>query len=312
MCVIIAYHAPDVHCLRGCIVSLANQTVPRSDYEVFLVNAEGDSSIDALVKTFTEDSLKNFNFHYSRINQGGRAEARNYGIRHTRAKVLLFYASDFIAPPQLLEQHIKFHEQNTDSRLVGIGPAFFSKTHEVTPFMRWLEESGALFGVPLSATTSTIPAEFFYGGNTSIKADFLNEVGVFDKQLPHHCVEDFELGHRLFKSGMKTVFLPEAFAYHDHHITMQERRLAMEEAGESTAILASKNPGFMEHVGYREASKRPASLIHLLATWYRTKYFLFRRNKELSKYFELSMTQAWVKGYRSYKETNRSGASIAV
>jgi len=301
-----------VHCLKDCIVSLANQTVPRSDYEVFLVNAEGDSSIDSLVKTFTEDSLKDFNFHYFRINRGGRAEARNYGIKHAQARVLLFYASDFLAPPQFLECHIKFHGQNPDSRLVGIGPAFFSATHEVTPFMRWLEESGALFGVPLSATTSKIPGEFFYGGNTSIKADFLNEAGVFDEQLPHHCVEDFELGHRLFKRGMKTVFLREAFVYHDHHITIQERRTAMEEAGESTAILALKNPDFMAHVGYSVACKRPASMIRLVAAWYRIKYFLFRRDEDLSKYFELSMTQAWVKGYRRYKKTNRTDHPISV
>jgi GT2 family glycosyltransferase len=258
-------------------------------------------AIDSTVKSIAEDALKDFNFHYFRINKGGRAAAHNYGIRHARANLLLLYGCDFIATPELLEHHVRLHQQISDSKLVGIGPALFPSKFEITPFMRWLEQSGTLFGAPFSSTKSTIPEEFFYGVNTSIKKDLLDEVGPFDEQLPYHAVDDYEIGRRLFERGMRTVFLPRALAYHDHQISMRDRRQAMKEAGASTAILESKNPNFVTRDHYHEASRRPTGIVRLLAGWHRTKYFLLGREEELWKYFGLSMTQAWVGGYRNTK-----------
>lgn len=265
---------------------------------MILVNAEDDSTIDSIVKTIADDTPNDFNFHYFHMSKGGRAAARNYGIKHAQAKILVLYASDFIATPELLAHHLRLHEQDSDSKLVGIGPALFSSKLEMTPFMRWLEQSGAIFGVPFSATNSTIPKEFFYGGNTSIEKDLLNEVGPFDEQLPYHSVDDYEMGRRLFERGMRTVFLPEALAYHDDQILMHERRRAIKESGASMAILESKDPSFAARDHYHELRKRSPNIIRLLARWHQGKYLLFGREEELWRYFDLSMTQAWLEGYR--------------
>jgi GT2 family glycosyltransferase len=207
----------------------------------------------------------------------------------------LFFKSDFIATHQLLEDHLTLHEQKSDSKVVGIGPVAFLSKLEMTPFMRWLDESGALFGTKLSSCNTGIPVEFFFGANTSIKKDFLNSVGPFDEELPYHSVDDSEMGHRLFERGMKNVFLPDALAYHDHQISMEERRKALREAGESTAILDFRNPRCVSR-DLRHACS--AGMVRLLEGWYRTSFFLLRREQDLWKYFDRSMTRAWVDGYR--------------
>jgi GT2 family glycosyltransferase len=259
------------------------------------VNAEGDSAIDSTVNTIAENMPKDFNFHYFRIQKGGRAAARNHGIRQSAANVLFFFASDFIATPRLLEHHLTLHEQNSDSKVVGIGPVAFLSKLEMTPFMRWLDESGALFGTKLSSCNTGIPAEFFFGANTSIKKDFLNSVGPFDEELPYHSVDDSEMGHRLFERGMKNVFLPDVLAYHDHQISMEERLKALREAGESTAIIDFRNPRSVSRDRRHACS---AGMVRLLEGWYRTGFFLLRREQDLWKYFDMSMTRAWVDGYR--------------
>jgi len=73
--VIIALVRTHLHCLKDCISSLTTQTLPRSEYEVILVNAEGDSTIDSTVSAIAENMPKDFNFHYFRIQKGGRAAA---------------------------------------------------------------------------------------------------------------------------------------------------------------------------------------------------------------------------------------------
>jgi len=224
-------------------------------------------------------------------------------MRQSAGNILIFYASDFIATHQLLEHHLTLHEQKSDGKVVGIGPVAFLSKLDMTPFMRWLDESGALFGTKLSSCNTGIPPEFFFGANTSIKKDFLNSVGPFDEELPYHSVDDSEMGHRLFERGMKNVFLPDVLAYHDHQISMEERRKAMREAGESTAIWDSKNPRLVTRDRWHGCI---AGMVRLLTSWYRAKSLLLGREQDLWKYFSWSMTQAWVDGYRRTEKYQRT------
>jgi GT2 family glycosyltransferase len=250
------------------------------------VNAEGDSTIDSTVNAIKENMPKDFNLHYFRIQKGGRAAARNYGMRQSAGNILIFYASDFIATHRLLEHHLTLHEQNSGS-----------------------EVSGALFGTRLLPNNTGIPPEFFYGANTSIQKVFLNSVGPFDEVFPYDSVDDFEMGRRLLERGMKNVFLPGALAYHDHQISMEERRKAMREAGESTAIWDSKNPRLVTrdrwHRWYRWHGCI-AGMVRLLTSWYRAKSSLLENEQDLWKYFSWSMTQAWVDGYRRTEKYQRT------
>lgn len=296
--VIITFNRKFLSSTRDCIDSLTKQTLPRSKFEVILVSTGDDSTFDSTVNVIAGTVPKDFNFHCFSIQKGGRAAARNRGIEQSIEEILLFYACDFIATPQLLEHHLNLHQQNRDRQLVGIGSVVFSSKLDMTPLMHWLDESGALFGAKLLPSNTEIPAEFFFGANTSLKKDFLDSVGPFDEELPYDSVDDSEMGHRLFEHGMKNVFLPVALAYHDHQISMKERREALREAGESHAILDSRNPDFVTSDLRNRWQARNALVGRLLEGWHRTIYSLIGCEDDLWKYFDLSMARAWVDGYR--------------
>ena len=69
-------------------------------------------------------------------------------------------------------------------------------------FRRWLEDQGMLWGVTLNHLTGTVPEDFFYGANTSIKRRFLQQAGPFNESFTGLAGDDHEIGVRLSKMGM--------------------------------------------------------------------------------------------------------------
>lgn len=66
-----------------------------------------------------------------------------------------------------------------------------------------------------------MPENFFYVGNASVKRHFLREAGRLDERFQYHAWDDFELGQRLIKLGMKASFIPQAAAEHMHAISLR-------------------------------------------------------------------------------------------
>lgn len=171
---------------------------------------------------------------------GSRARQLNVAVRKARAELLLLLADDFIPCPELVQLHLQTHHDNPDEKMVAIGPGVFAQDNDTNEFMRWLENSGELFGVCFTDPKLKLPNHYFYMANTSLKRSFLREAGQFDEDFPYDAMDDWEMGLRLASLGMRTRYLPEAVAIHRHKISLQERCKAMEHAGQSSAIFDAK------------------------------------------------------------------------
>jgi GT2 family glycosyltransferase len=291
--VIVAVTPRDHEVIHHTIQALADQSVSRSDYEVLVVDADHTRDREPTVRRIIEPT-RDLHLRYIKIHKRGRAASHNKGIQESSANLLLFLADDFVPTRALIQEHLKFHETYPMPNVVAIGPALFSPHLEMTPFMRWLESTEHQFGVSFAGRNPAIPTDFFYGANTSLKKDFLVGVGLFDEDFPYDAVDDYEMGLRLFKHGMKTVFLPRALAYHDHQVTLEGRRSAMRRAGTSTRILDSKYPS----CGQKRVVHHPStSRIRILARWSRLKFFLMGREQDRDLYFRRCMTHAFLEGY---------------
>ncbi|MCK4257681.1 MAG: glycosyltransferase [Halanaerobiales bacterium] len=66
------------------------------------------------------------------------------------------------------------------------------------------------------------PWLFFGTGNASIRKENLLNVGGFDEELPRE--EDWELGYRLYKSGIKFRYESEIESIHQEHVILSEHR----------------------------------------------------------------------------------------
>jgi GT2 family glycosyltransferase len=216
-----------------------------------------------------------------------RARQLNVGIDLAKADLLLLLADDFIPRANLVSDHLKAHEEDPREELVAIGPGLFPEGDRSNAFMKWLEDSGELFGVSFTLPAAALPPYYFYMANTSLKRSFLEKAGRFDESFPYDAMDDWEMGIRLHALGMKNVYLPGAIAIHEHIIDLPERCRAMEQAGESSAIYDSKR-------------QRPGPWVRLLEQP-RVKHSARKRESREQRYRRI-LREHWVKGYRSYEQ----------
>jgi len=233
-------HPPDLDLFFDALIS---QSLPPSEYEVVIVDASRVHDYSAAYARCLKRKSPDLTLIYKPIDKGGRASAYNYGLGLTNAPIILFLGDDCLPPPKAAEVHLRFHEQKNDQRFVGISSALLADEYRESHFCRWLETSGELFGIPLTNDTVSIPKGFFYTANTSVKRELLDQAGPFVENFRYHAWDDYELGLRLAKLGMTSVFLPDAKALHMHNISLEERCERAVQAGESARVFERLFPG---------------------------------------------------------------------
>lgn len=212
--------------------------------EVIVINGSGDKKIGQMIEQMKQGYSGVLQLQAYNIKKCGRAAASNFGITQSTGGLLLLLGDDFIASPALVAEHLRLHRENPEEELVGVGPGIFPHDWDLSPFMHWLETSGALFGVAFTGEHAiSTDSDYFYGANSSLKRAFLTRAGAFDEDYPYSCWDDYEIGLRLRELGMKTHYLPDAVAYHWHQISVSERCESMRHAGESAAIMDFKQGG---------------------------------------------------------------------
>jgi len=94
-----------------------------------------------------------------------------------------------------------------------------SDFHRVTRFLYGLdtnfESISSRYGAELKSFF--IPWIFFVTSNVSVGKTHLVEVGLFDENFTGWGGEDYELGYRLYKHGLKYRLCRDAISYHQHH-----------------------------------------------------------------------------------------------
>ncbi len=275
--------------------ALARQTVDPSLFEVVIVDPEHTPGTESTVEQALATTAASLKARYIRIPRSGRAAAQNRGVAESAADWLLFLADDFVPAERMVEAHLRAHRDHPGDHIVGIGPAVFPPDIAINPVMRWLEDSGHLFGISFTRDGGSVPDTFFYGANASVRKDFLLGAGPFDEEFPYHAWDDYEMGLRLAQRGMKSIAVPDAVVYHYHSISLTERCRSIRQGGASAAIFDSKYPP--PQPWHKECARHPLA-IGLSAWGALVKFALFRRPAERERYYERVLTRAFVAGYR--------------
>lgn len=236
--------AIDDHLLdpAGWFGALQAQTANPSLFEVIAIDAHRMDGWRDAHEALERGSRPQPRIVYRQLSAGSRAHALNAALDEATGDVVVFLADDFIAPPRFVERHRQFHLDHPEREAVGVAGALIPEQFREGPFAHWLESTGQFFGVPLDEDAKSIPENFFYVGNASVKRALIDAAGRFDEDFPYHCWDDHEYGLRLSEHGMRSALIPEATAVHEHPITLSERRRQMHEAGQSAAIHAHKQP----------------------------------------------------------------------
>ncbi len=224
--------------------SLALQALPRERFEVIVIDdASGDTTVDVLHES--AEKLPNLRYEsFERI--GGPARARNRGVELATGDVVVFLDDDVTAAPDLLAEHAAFHDAHGDQMRALLGRVDWHPSLRVTPFMRWLDASGLQFQYDAGLQQGEVeePYRVFYMANISVWRSALRDVGGFDERFPNPAYEDYELGWRLHRRGLRLEYRPQARAFHTRGIDLAtfRRRTAM--VAESAMFLKSLHPDF--------------------------------------------------------------------
>lgn len=192
--------------LAKALASLVGQTLDRNDFEVVLIDNGSSDGTKQVAESFADRLPLRYFFQH----QFGLAAGRNHGACAARGDLLLFLDDDDIATPTLLEEHVQAHRQYPDPRYAVLNYTGWAPGLRITPLMKFVTEVEChLFCYPGLRHGAVLDYNYFWGGRTSCKKQFLMEHGLFNPLFQFGC-EDVELGYRLSHYGLRVVYNAKA------------------------------------------------------------------------------------------------------
>jgi glycosyltransferase involved in cell wall biosynthesis len=225
--------------LRAVLPTLLDQSVPPDAYEVLIADAastDGTAEFIASQQASAGERLRYLPGAY-----GGRAAARNAGIAHARAPLVLFTDADIFASHTLIERHLYVHRAAGPRRVAVVGCELQVRSLDDYRAQRDNPELRRPLHPPTRRKLSWL---YFLTGNASVRKDDLLAVGCFDETFTGYGHEDLELGYRLARSGVEILYDPQAVDYHWHPVGFAEQVGRMELAGVSTVRFYRKHRDF--------------------------------------------------------------------
>lgn len=192
--------------LARALAGLDSQTLGRDDFEVLLVDDGSTDETRQVAETFAARlPLRYFGQRHSGLSAG-----RNLGACAARGDILLFLDDDDIAAPTLLEEHVQTHQQYPGLNYAVLHYTGWAPELRITPLMHFVTEVEChLFCYPGLRHGAVLDYNFFWGGRTSCKKQFLMQHGLFNPLFQFGC-EDVELGYRLSHYGLQVVYNAKA------------------------------------------------------------------------------------------------------
>ena len=133
----------------------------------------------------------------SQENQG-RSVARTKLVKNAAGEYGLFVDDDIIADPDLLRQHLAWLMLYPRSTIRGRVNHVSDMENLENPRFTWADVSTA----------------FFWTSNVSVKLEYLQKAGAFDRAFTEYGWEDLEMGVRLRKMGLSAKYNKKALVFH--------------------------------------------------------------------------------------------------
>ncbi len=237
--IIPTYNRKDV--LIKCLKALFCQSYSKK-YEILIIDDGSSDNTEKVVEELQKNAP--IELRYFKQENKGPAAARNIGIKNANGDIILFIGDDIIASSELLEQHMLFHRKYSESVFAILGYTTWHPEIKITPFMYWLEHGGPQFGYYKFKHEEEVNA--FWTCNISLKRDYMLKNGIFDEDFPYAAHEDTELGYRLQKKGLRTIFNKNAVTYHYHPTDIKKYCYRQKLVGRSAVILNRKYTSVFE------------------------------------------------------------------
>ncbi len=227
--------------LKKTINAYTHQSADNQILEILVVDDGSTDGTRELVSEFAATS--DVPVRYLHQENSGLAAARNHGLREARGELVLLTDDDIIPTPGATAGHAAWHRKYPDLKTGVVGNLQYSPEVHPTPFQQWWGQSGVRYRPPCLFPGQSVALWNMQFGYTSLKLEFVKELGLFDERFRSFGHEDNEFAYRLVKSGGKVLFNPDALAYHYKRVTFSEACRAMEKSATSGRYLATTEAG---------------------------------------------------------------------
>ncbi|MGH7711425.1 MAG: glycosyltransferase family 2 protein [Gemmatimonadaceae bacterium] len=196
--------------LGECLTALANQTYPKTGFEVIVVDDGSTQPLSDVVSGFAD----RLDVRVMRQERQGPAAARNNGITAARARVLAFTDDDCCPAPDWLARLAARFDGSVDLLVGGrvvnaLEDNPFSVTSQLIHDLAYAHHNA-----------DGMAARFFATNNLAASADALVRLGGFDPEF-RVASEDRDLCARWHESGRELVYEPDALVAHAHRLTLR-------------------------------------------------------------------------------------------
>lgn len=223
--------------LGTCLDHLKKQTVADA-LEIIVVSDGPDNDAAAVTQMRGVQFLE--------IPKSQQGVARNRGVERAVAPLVLFGQDDIFLQPDACERHLAAHAAiGADAAVLGF--TTWDPALEITPVMRWLEETGWQFGYPFlepyrsAFVPPAMQHRFTYTSHLSLPTAVAKRTP-FREDVTLYGWEDIEWGLRLRKAGVGLWYEPRSVAHHHHPMSLEQSLKRMEELGESAVYLTNVTP----------------------------------------------------------------------
>lgn len=254
--------------LSECLKHLEKQTIAK-DLEIIVVSDGHDSASQQVANgkwpAFAQATAgKQLAVKYFEIPKSQQGQARNEGVTHATAPLVLFIGDDIFLAKDACEKHVNAQDRRSqllagrsqpradegwptaNCQFATLGFTTWDPAVGITPVMRWLERTGWQFGYPKITKYAgkflprNIQHRYTYTSHISLPTDIARA-----HPFPHVTLygwEDIEWGVRLRNAGVPLLYEPRAKALHHHRITLEDSLKRMETLGRSLPEISRMNP----------------------------------------------------------------------
>jgi glycosyltransferase involved in cell wall biosynthesis len=189
--------------LQECVDSILNIDYPKGKLELIFVNNNSTDNTEKILKKYGSEIKVLYE------NKKGPAAARNKGLLNASGEVVAFTDSDCVVDRNWLKHFII----PLKDKQVGItGGKILAKRpcNKIESFGESIHDHHSAINVFKPPYVITM--------NWASRLDVLKELNFFNEDFIR--CEDVELSHRIFVSGYKIIYTPEAIVYHRNEKTL--------------------------------------------------------------------------------------------